>query len=331
MSTFVSLPASRKWLGTVPLFDPAGGWVVKHPPGNGQGHWAGAPSALYDHSRRSFLLSYRVRKPLAEGRGYETRIAESRDGREFTDIWSAHRNQFDSSSIERSALVLTPQGTYRLYVSYVAGDNNKWQIDLLEAAAPDRFDPARRRVVLHPDDVDSEGVKDPFVLLIGGLYYMYVPYGPRATVSTGATADELHGTGNVFTTGRVAHPTGLALSADGVNFQWKGDVLNPGTGWDRNVARLASVLYVPPVFTVFYDGRTSMGDVYEDRTGLAMGLTPYRFERLSHDGPALTSPHGTGALRYLDAVPVDGQVYFYYEICRPDGAHELRGNVVDLE
>ena len=121
----------RKWLGRVPLFNPAEGWVIRHPPGNGKGNWAGAPSAFYDEERKRFFLSYRLRKPLSEGRGYITCIAESPDGREFKDIWTGKAVQFNSFSIERSALLMTPQGRYRLYVSYVAADDNRWRIDML--------------------------------------------------------------------------------------------------------------------------------------------------------------------------------------------------------
>jgi len=89
----------RKWLGMVPLFNRSGGWVVRQPPGEGKGNWAGAPSAFFDDEAERFFLSYRLRKPLTEGRGYLTCVAESRDGREFTDIWAGKATQFHSLSI----------------------------------------------------------------------------------------------------------------------------------------------------------------------------------------------------------------------------------------
>ncbi len=320
----------RKWLGMVPLFDPSEGWVIRQPPGQGKGNWAGAPSAFYDREGERFYLSYRLRKPLTEGRGYLTCIAESRDGREFIDVWAGKASQFDSPSIERSCLMKTPEGRYRLYVSYVDGADSRWRIDMLEADHPGKFDPARRKAVLQAVDADSEGVKDPYLILIGGKYYMYVPYGPKTTVTPGSSSRDLHGTGNIFTTGLVAHPTGLAVSADGIHFEWKGDVIRPGQGWDCNVARLSCVVYVPPVFTAFYDGRTGQGDVYEDRIGVATGLAPDRFESLSPKEPVLSSPWGTGSLRYMDSVPLENHFYYFYEQCRPDGAHELRGNAVEI-
>jgi hypothetical protein len=48
------------------------------------------------------------------------------------------------------------------------------------------------------------------------------------------------------------------------------------------------------------------------------------WERVSRKQPALTSPYGTGALRYMSVVPVGSKWFCYYEFCRPDGSHELR-------
>lgn len=84
------------------------------------------------------------------------------------------------------------------------------------------------------------------------------------------------------------------------------------------------------MFTAFDDGRTSSGDVYEDRTGVAVGLTPDRFEVLTRDAPAIASPHATGAFRSMDAVPFEDRVVHFYECSRPDGAHELRAQDVPL-
>lgn len=321
---------SQHWLGVPPLFEPAHGTTVLQPPGSGSGNWAGAPSALQSDGR--FYLSYRLRRPLTEGRGYTTRIDESLDGVRFHNIWAASKEDFASTSIERSALVKTLEGNYRLYVSYVDGIKNRWLIDMLEADNPANFDPKTRRTVLDPDDINSEGVKDPWVALIGRTYYMFASHGPRSTLAGETNEKALHGTGNIFTTGLVAHPTGLATSADGVHFRWLGDVITPGRAgsWDSNVARMSCMFYIPPVFNIFYDGRTSKGDVYEDRTGLATSTDLLTFHRVSVDGPILKSPWGTGALRYMDVVPLGDKLYYYYECCRTDGSHETRVNIVDL-
>ncbi len=326
----MSIVPEQRWFGLPPLFDPEAGTVIKEPEGTGPGWWAGAPSALYDVERGSFYLSYRQRRPAGEGRGWRAGVAESADGIHFEEIWHATKEQFSSSSIERSCIVKTPQGKYRLYVGYVEMPRNRWRIDVLEADEPQGWDPARRRPVLDPDDVDSEGVKDPVVFLVGRLYYMLVPYGPRRSVAPGSTEAQLHGTGNVFTLPLIKHPSGLAVSGDGLRFRWLGDAIVPGAGWDRQMARASTVLYLPPVFYVFYDGRTGEGDVYEDKTGLCVTLDLKTFHKVTEDAPLCQSPHGQGCLRYLDAVQRGRRIYYYYEYGRPDGAHELRASVVDV-
>jgi len=320
----------QRWLALPPLFDPEQGTVIREPEGSAPGFWVGAPSAIYDVDRARFYLYWRQRRPLAEGRGWRVAIAESSDGIHFEEIWHATKDDFKSSSIERSCLVKTPEGRFRLYVGYVEMPRNRWRIDLLEAADPRGFDPAGRVPVLDPDDVDSEGVKDPVVLIVGGLYWMFVPYGPRGSVAPGSTEADPHGTGNVFTVPRIKHPSGLAVSSDGRRFRWLGDATIPGTGWDRQMARVSTVLYLPPVFHVFYDGRTGEGDIYEDRTGLCVSLDLRTFHKVSEAGPILRSAHGQGCLRYLEAVQRGRQVLYYYEYGRPDGDHELRMSVVNF-
>ena len=312
-----------------PLFDPEQGAVVKEPDGRGPGWWVGAPSALYDRERQRFYLYYRQRRPLGEGRGWRVGVAESADGVRFTEIWHATKEQFGSTSIERSCILKRPDGAYRLYVSYVAMPQNRWRIDLLEAEDPRGWDPGRRVTILAPEAVDAEGVKDPVLFTVGPRTYMFVPYGPRASVVPGSTEEQLHGTGNVFTIPRIKHPSGLAVSEDGVRFDWLGDATLPGGGWDRQMARVSCVLHTPPVFQVFYDGRTGEGDIYEDKTGLCVTLDLRTFHKLTPDAPLLQSPHGQGCLRYLEAVPVGDRIFFYYEYGRPDGAHELRVHIVE--
>jgi len=72
--------------------------VVKDPPGKGKGNWAGAPSSFYDEEEGRFFLPYRLRKPLTEGRGYLTCVAESKDAREFNETWTGKAAKFDSPS-----------------------------------------------------------------------------------------------------------------------------------------------------------------------------------------------------------------------------------------
>jgi hypothetical protein len=327
---------SLRRLGSLPLPDPARSRLVVEPPGDGPGFWAGGPSAVIDPDDGLFYLSYRLRRPLGSGRGGVTRVARSEDGFTFTTIWEAGKDDFGTTSIERSCLVKVGIGHWRLYVSYVDPADGRWRIDLLEASSPDRFDPKQRRKVLRADDIDAEGVKDPYVVRVGSAWLMFAPYGPRATIRPGSNEDELHRTveGNVFATGRILHPTGLAISADGVSFQWLGDAIAPGGAgtWDRSVARVSTIVHIPPVFTVFYDGRTGEGDFYEDRTGYAVSLDLRSFTKVTVDEPAVASPHASGSFRYMDAVhlPAERRLFYYFEMARPDGAHEMRVEEVQL-
>jgi len=323
-------PFCRKWFGALPLLDPKSGTVVREAPGSGPGCWAGACSALYDDEIGKFYLYYRLRKPRNLGRGYECRIAESSDGIQFTDIWSAAKERFDSPSIERSCIFKPAEGVYRLYISHVDPEDNRWRIDVMEAGSPSGFDPGARRKVLTAADAGVEGVKDPYVLLIGRTYYMIGSYAAVTSEGKSASAREMHGTGDAYNTGLVRSCTGLATSGDGLNFQWQGCVLDTGEGWDAYESRVTSVLYAPPVFNAFYDGTPSVEGNYEERTGLAISSDLRSFERITTDGPAIISPHASGSLRYIDALQLEDRIFYYYEMARPDGAHDLMVSVVSV-
>ena len=40
--------------------------------------------------------------------------------------------------------------------------------------------------------------------------------------------------------------------------------------------------------------------------------------------PRLKSPHGRGTLRYVECLRVGDVLHYFYEMARPDFAHELR-------
>ncbi|MGI5834861.1 MAG: hypothetical protein ACOX87_00030 [Chloroflexota bacterium] len=327
----IRLGPSQRAFGFFPLFDPREGITIVEPLGAGKGWWAGAPSVLYDAEQDTFYVSYRQRRPRELGRGGETRIAASRDGVTFKDIWSATKDTFDSPSIERCSLVKTPQGRYRLYVSFVDGADGRWRIDVLEAAVIEELNPSERIRVLTADDIDGEGVKDPYVFMLGPCWYMLASCTPKPDVLTPDVASRMHATADIYNTGIVKSLTGLAYSHDGLHWQWEGFVLTPPErGWDAYCTRIGAFLYRPPVFTAFYDGSASVEGNYEERTGIAVSTDLRSWRRVSVDGPVLTSPNASGSLRYLDAIEVNGALYYYYEFAREDGSHELRVSRVRL-
>lgn len=318
------------WFGLTPLFDPARGVTIVEPPGEGPGWWVGAPGVIYDDEAKRFWLYYRVRKPREYGRGVECRITQSTDGVRFEEVWRATQGQFASPSIEKGYPMRTPEGRFRLYVSYVDGNDGKWRIDVMDADSPEGLRPEDRWRVFTADDVRVAGVKDPVVLVMGRLYYMLVSYAPNPEVMTAEDAERMHATADVYNTGITKSCTALATSEDGLHFTWRGEVFGPGSGWDAYCGRLGAVLWTPPVFSVFYDGSASVEENYEEKTGLAISFDLVHYERASQSGPLLTSPHASGSLRYVDAVQFSDEVLYYYEYARADGSHELRMNRVRL-
>ncbi len=331
----LEMDLGKRFIVPVLCFDPTEGVTVLEPPGTGPGHWVGAPSILYDAEDAGvYYLTYRLRKPRGEGRGYMCVVADSADGISFEPIWEVHKDAFDASSVERAALVKTPQGRYRLYLSLSDLADGRWKVDMMEADDPSRFDPDARTRVLDPVELGLAGVKDPYIVLVGGLYWALLSYAPIP-----ADADEaaLHGTGDAYATGKTSSHTGLAISSDGVSFDWQGDVFSPAPGhWDAYAARIGAVLPAGAGFLAFYDGGAGIEENYEERCGLAVTFDLRHFHRVSVNEPFLTSPHGSGSLRYLDALVVPGvsaggeEVRCYYEYARADGSHELRMSSMGL-
>lgn len=314
----------RRMFGRLPMFDPMQGQTVVEPSGRGKGYWVGAPSIIHDDESDTFYLYYRVREPRPV-RGKECRIVASRDGVRFTDVWRATQEDIGTTSMERSCLFRTPEGAWRLYLSYVHPDDSQWRIDLLEADSVERLDVRSRRTLLTAADIGGEGVKDPWVAMVGPLYYMLASFATRPTVPDAADPRQLHATGDVYNTGVTKSSSGLAISEDGIDWRWQGEIFAPSeSGWDCWAARLGSLVHVPPVFVGFYDGAADVAENYEERCGVCVSTDLRHFTRVSVSGPAVTSPHASGSIRYVDVVQARGAYWFYYEFTREDGSHELR-------
>lgn len=307
-------------------FDPEQCVTVREPVEAAAGYWVGAPSVWYEAGERAFYLSYRRRNPrgVRPERGHTAFVARSRDGLRFEDIWSVHKDELNTSSMERFC-VRRAGNEWFLYLSYVDPADNRWRIDVVTAGRPDGFVVAERRPVLTADATGTEGVKDPYIMRLGPSRLLF------ASCANVRPMDDderraAHATGDIYATGATTAATGLATSLDGRSFAWQGTVFSPGRGWDRYQARLGSVIPAGPAFLGFYDGSASVEENYEERCGLALSLSLTDWMRLTPEEPRFVSRHGTGSLRYVDAVIAEDVLYLYYEYACADGSHELRVN-----
>ncbi len=304
-------------------FDATRGDVIRDPLSNEDGYWVGAPGATFEPETEDFYLTYRIRRPrgVVPDRGAEIRIAKSKDGIHFDDIWSGTKDQLSTTSIERCAL-LKHDSKWILYISYVDPVDQRWRTDLVRADSPEKFKLADVEPVLTAGDIDAEGVKDPFILQVDGVYHMYLSYAIRVG---DASASEMHSTSDAYNTGRILSATGLATSDNALSWSWQGGVFMPSeSGWDCYAARIGTVWKEGDQWLALYDGSADVSENYEERCGLATSDDLRTWHRVTVDGPLMQPPHGKAALRYFDVLKVEDQQFIYYELALPDGSHDLR-------
>ena len=288
---------------TLPLPTYADAEIVVPAPGNGPGNWAGAASAVLHDG--VFWLTYRVRRPLAEGRGVSVVVARSEDGVRFVPVTEVRREHFGCESFERPVLTPLVNGGWRLYLSCATYDSKHWWVDSLTAGSVAGLPTGHREVVLPGDQ--GVAVKDPVIqhpTEPGGIWTMWLCCHPLTEP----------GHEDRMTTRRL-------VSDDGLEWVDTGEVLAGRTGeWDARGARVTTVLAHDPL-TVLYDGRADAASNWHETTGVAV----WDGERLVPvDAEPVRSPHSDGAWRYAAAVPLpDGRTRFYVEAARPDGAHDL--------
>ena len=276
------------------------GQGVIDPPGDGDGFWAGGPSAV--RHQGVWWLAYRLRRPVDQGRGYANVVARSADGVSFETVATVTSAQMGAASLERPALVVRPEGGWRLYVSCSTEGSKHWWVEALDADDPADLATGERRMVLPggPDVAWKDVVVDPG------------PAGWRMW----ACQHPLDGGDDEAD--RMT--SWLLTSPDGLDWTVVGEALGPGHGWDRRGARIAAVLPDgDDRWWALYDGRASAAENWFERTGLAYGAAD---SLVAVDGPVPTEVGP--ALRYSSVVRDGGGVRVYVERTRPDGAHDLR-------
>jgi len=286
---------------------PADAVIAVAAPGTGDGYWAGGPSAVL--AEDGMYLAYRLRRPVGSGRGYAIGLAFARDGVNFETCGLISKDELDTESLERPELVRLPDGGWRLYLSCATTGTKHWRVEATDAAHPAEFDVRRREVVL-PGDAKKRAVKDPVICHRDGQWHMWATIHPLA--------DPLE-------TDQMS--TEYATSADGLDWTWHGTALSGRPGeWDARGTRVSAVRFGEQTITAYYDGRASVAENYEERTGVAVGADPVALISTSPEGgePAASSPYGRGGLRYMDLVDLpDGRTRLYYEMAEPDGSHAL--------
>lgn len=299
------------------------GQVVREPVGSQAGYWAGAPGAYYASQERAWYLTYRVRRPrgVPPDRGGEARIARSTDCQRWEDVWSVTKDRFGSASIERSALRLGADGQWRYFTSYVDPADGRWCVSVLKARRVEALSAQTAGPVFKAQPLGLEGVKDPWIFEAQSKFYMVL----SVALPTASTSEQSHSTLDIFNTGQCLSATALAQSSDLDHWDWVGVVFRPdASGWDRYCRRINSIVPWNGKFYAFYDGSASSAENYEEKTGWAESPDLRSWASLTPVSPLLTSPHGSGSLRYIDAQVQGDKVALFYEMARPDGAHELR-------
>jgi len=289
----------------IPLW--TGAVVAVEPPGGGAGNWAGAPSAVLVDG--VFYLAYRVRAP--HGRGLAVVVARSVDGVRFETVAELTKDRFGAESLERPALVSTPDRGWRLYISCATPGSKHWWVDVLAADRPEGLATAPRRTVLPGDQ--RHAVKDPVVVLDGDQWQLWASVHPLDVPDQEDRMTTEHYTG-----------------PDGLQWTHQGTALRPRAGrWDARGVRVSAVFRVDGQWAATYDGRASAGENWEERTGLAYAAGAAGAFTAQGHRPVAESPHGEHGLRYLSVVGMpDGGYRLFYEGTRADGAHELRTELV---
>ncbi len=279
--------------------------------------WAGAPSVVQDEDG-IFWLACRMRTADAPRglRGYEVRILRSDDGIHFNKVHSIKREEVPIPGFERPALLIDPEsGLFKLY-GCGPWDGGPWSIIKFDDVEdPTQFEPSSAKPVIQPRektfprDVPPTEYKDPFIIHAEGAYHCYV-------------------IGVVRRTERIFH----FKSFDGDNWKAVGNPYEPVMnlcGWHNFYVRPASVLPLGIGYLFIYEGSNVKwyDPVYNITTGLAFTFDLHHVIDLTPDSPLIVSTTPSDIFstwRYSHWMYVDGEIWAYAEVAKPNNSNEIR-------
>jgi hypothetical protein len=291
--------------------------VILGPDQNEPEWWAGAPSVARGRDG-VFWLACRLRTADSPRglRGYEIRLLSSTDGLHFTRRHSIKRQDVPIAGFERPALLVDPKtGRFKLYACG-PWKNAGWRIlKFDDAHDPTGFQPASARVVIAPAaksyerDVAVEEYKDPFILHAEGHYHCFV-------------------IGVIRRTERIFH----FRSDDGETWSPVANPYQPVmnlTGWHNFYVRPACVLPLGVGYLFVYEGSSASwyDPVYNIATGLAFTFDLHHMIDLTPESPLLVSTTPSAHFRtwrYSYWLYVDGELWVYAEVARPNETNEIR-------
>lgn len=323
---------SQELIDRIKNWNPSEDEVLLGPEAHEPGYWVGCPGVFVDGGET--FITYRQRRPRGLGaeRGWHCgilKLEETENGYTTKEIWSIHKDDLGTASMERFALNRRVDGQLELFISYVDPADDRWRVDVMTAGNITDFDPATRTTVLTAASTGTQGVKDPFIVKTADAEYMFLSV---AHTSEMPDHDSAHSTKDIFNTQYAKSATGIAVRTQGSrDWEWRGFVLLPAEApaWDQNTRRINSIVKLRDGYLGFYDGKDSHEGNYEELTGLAISQDLTTWRVLTAAGPIIESDSATGSLRYADfRLMPTGQLELVYEITRPDQSHEMRTHIL---
>lgn len=283
------------------LFDPSEGTTVVEPRRDRTGYWAGALAPFRDGDGDIYLC-YRLRDP--DERGRRAVVARTGDtGAETEEVWSVDRGEIGARSIEGGTLY-ERDGVYRLYLSYQSEQTKRWKVMAVPGDSVGGLDADRAEDIEAPTGIYTN-TKDPFVY--DDDLYLY-----------------------------ASTPKFLSEATFEV------DLSRPGHDDARRIAvadsaasstRLTSIFPTETAEIALYDWKRSIVFTGEEKSRFG-ALVDSSVVPLLGGGRSFLSPHGSRSLRYVRALPVDDEIWFYYEMSMPGGGHRTcvyRASRADVE